>query len=224
MWLGVFFFYRHTVVGITSKFVTPSHFFMSIKHFRFIENPKHLFECYTPPTPEVIVWKQHPVWDFLYAANAGYVECRDGYNALVKGSLIDSRGNTYSYMAKAEENCEGRYIVHGGPKHPKRYPSWDRLILECFRGYQHKGKRMMHLNYNPYDNSIDNLCYYHEHPDPKGWYNGYLTFMENTMKQMHLREQLLPENYDVMDYFTNVLFIPHEFTREYERYRKKMNI
>lgn len=197
---------------------------MGNKHFKFVENPKHLFECFTPPTPQEIVWVQHPIWDFIWASNAGYIECRDGYNTIIKGSVIDHRGDTYTYMAKAEENCEGRFIVHGGPKHPKRYPSWGRLVLESFRGYQDKGKRMMRKNYNPYDYRIENLCYYHEHPDPKSWYNGYLKFMDNTMKQMQLREELFPEDENVMDYFINILFIPYEFTREYEKYRKKLDI
>jgi hypothetical protein len=197
---------------------------MGIKHFRFIENPKHLFECYTPPTPDEIVWKQHPVFEHLWASNAGFVECRDDYNVLVRGSLSDARGETYSYIAKAEENCEGRFLIRGGPKHPKRYPGWQRLILECFQGVQHKNKRLMRLNHNPWDNRPENLAYYFELDSFKGWLDSQQQFIDNTNQQLLMREQLLPDDMNMEEYFSDVLFIPHEFMHYYRKFKKKLDI
>ena len=185
----------------------------------FIEKPKHFFECFYPPTPEEFIWKQHPSYELLWANNVGYLEWRSPDWDIAKGNLAKSRGNHFTHLVRSggfdgyKRNPVGRL-----PKF--RLASWGRLVFEAFNGHAPKGKRILRINHNPFDNRPENFAFHVSYPHAPEWLKEEKAFILATHHQMWKREQKLETGIEPLDYFTEVLFIPSDYTIGYEKFKK----
>ena len=196
---------------------------MGLKHsHQFIENPKHFFECFYPPTPDEFIWKQHPVYPELWANNAGYLEWRDGIWEIVKGNIVDKRGSHYSQIVRTKDE-KGNFVPKESSSYTRksRFSSWGRLVYECFMGEAPKGKRILRINHNIFDDRPTNFAFYVNYPDSLNWLKEHQLFITNTHREMWKREQRLPLDTDAMEYFRNLLCIPWDYAQGYEKFKKQ---
>ena len=195
---------------------------MGLKHsHQFIENPKHFFECFYPPTPEEFIWKQHPSYELLWANNAGYLEWRDPDWDIAKGNLTQRRGSYSTTLVRSSEISGAKNYRWGQGRLPKvRFASWGRLVFEAFNGHAPKGKRILRINHNIYDDRPTNFAFYVDYPLAVQWLKEEKAFITATHREMWKREQKLKIDIEPLEYFTDVLMVPHDYTEGYEKFKK----
>ena len=84
-----------------------------------------------------------------------------------------------------------------------------------------KGKRILRINHNIFDDRPTNFAFYVNYPDSLNWLKEHQLFITNTHREMWKREQRLPLDTDAMEYFRNLLCIPWDYAQGYEKFKKQ---
>ena len=138
----------------------------------------HIFECVTPPRPDEIVWKPHPYLP-IEASNLGQIRCLDSDD---------------DYFDKQ------RVSIHA----PKRM----KLIYESFNNMKlPEYCRIKPSNSNPYDlrpENIEVIFTMSMTEERAASLKREQDFRNETVKQMLLRESILPDHVNIYKYFKDL--------------------
>lgn len=138
----------------------------------------HIFECVTPPTPDEMVWKLHPTLP-IEASNLGQLRCLD----------------------EDDDYFERQRIGIHAPKRMK-------LVYECFNNTILPGYcRIKPRNSNPYDlrpENIEVILTIEMSEERSASLKREQDFRDETVKQMLLRETILPSHFNIYKYFKDL--------------------
>ncbi len=152
---------------------------------------RHLFECITPPMPDEIIYKKHPIVP-ITATNGSFILLNDDAPKQLEYNIGARSFPTSNYK---------RALIYGA-FHPEEIP----IVM------------VYNINGNPYDNRIENLVTTSDKsPEAKKIIlDANKDFINESVKEMLRREKEMDPAVNMVRHF-NDLGVPYNFARPWMR-------
>lgn len=164
---------------------------------KFIENPKHLFECVTPPPPDEIREYEHPdlpikcddlgvfYFNFPHEINPEWLIYADGLDRITVNKNYDV------HLSKLEWQRIWKGKKFHGKASTISLGNRTALMYECFTHNLIGSTHINHFNHNPWDCRKENLFSHHEvpteYPHRVEWTKERAMFLNETTKEINKR-------------------------------------
>jgi hypothetical protein len=197
---------------------------------KFVENPRHIFECTTPPHPGEIIHYRHPTYP-LYCDNLGILYL-DNENWEIsfstKGTvnvskMYDKTTTQEKFMAVfgADKTVGASKAIAIGPR--------ERVVYECYYQRVADKEHVNYVNHNPWDLRKENLFTTYEVPAKyhyrHEWKKDRLAFLDESAKQINKRiVKLHAIGYNPYEYLRIMLRLPNLVITHWNKHKEKFGL
>lgn len=181
-----------------------------MEKIKFIENPKHIFECFYPPiTLEDDIWYLHPTLP-VYANSMGRLMITDPEYRLSRNFYLVTRPFDLP-----------KIHIYKGVERIASYKSAASIIFEAYNDRPAEG-HIYRMNLNPYDARADNLmdrgCFSKKEGNE---YNVRMTkFIDRSAEEMLRKEKDNPGFYN--DGFWVKVAMPNRIMKRYHLKKEQL--
>lgn len=182
---------------------------------KFVENPRHIFECTTPPPPEEFKYYRHPTHPLycdslgiLYLDNPEWEISFTTKGAVNVSKMYDRTTTQEEFMAAfgADKTVGASKAITIGPR--------ERVVYECYYQRVADKEHVSYFNHNPWDLRKQNLFTTYElpskYPFRYEWKKDRLAFLDESAKEINKRVlKLHAIGYNPYTYLNIMLRLPN---------------